>query len=569
MTKTAVRTFFPAIVLAAAIAVWVFGAATASPGRNKVIIGFDRPPGATEEALVRGLGGSIKYTYALIPAIAAEIPEEALAALERNPNVAYVEEDLPRRVHDDELDNSWGVNRIDAEVVHATNKGAGVKVGIIDTGIDCTHPDLNDNCEGGYDFFNDDASPIDDYGHGTHVAGTVAAEDDNADLLNSHPGVVGVAPAADLYALKVCSSGGSCPTSDIVAALEWASGITPEGVTVPAVQMHVVNISLGSRFPSTAERLATEAAYNAGVLVVASAGNSGNCGGNNDRVEFPAGYDSVIAVGATNKDDLRPCFSSTGPAVELAGPGVGVLSTVPAGDCRLCTSTGYREGTGTSMASPHVAGTAALIVASGIADAGGDGFINDDVRQRLAGTADDLGDPGRDIRYGYGLVDAENAVLGTPNGDNLPPPPTPTATPTSTPEEATATPTPTPEEATATPTPTPGAAGTMHVGDLDGSSQVRRNGSWRASVLIAVHDADDNPVGNATVTVSWSAGKKASSSCTTNGSGSCTVRSGTIPPDQTSVTATVTGVTDSLTYDSTVNHDPDGDSNGTFITVVR
>ena len=442
MMKKLLLTLLPAIAVASLVGIWVFGSATASPGRTRVIIGFDRAPGAAAESLVRGLGGSIKYTYDLIPAIAAELPAEALEGLAHNPNVAYVEEDLPRRVHDAELDNSWGVNRIDAEVVHLANKGAGVTVAIIDTGIDCTHPDLEANCAGGFNFVANAAFPggvpFDDYGHGTHVAGTVAA-------LDNVSGVVGVAPEADLYALKVCDSSGSCPTSNIIAALEWASNHN----------LDIANMSLGSRFASTAERQAVQAAYDAGVLLVASAGNAGNCRGKNNTVEFPAGYDQVIALAATNRDDLRPCFSSSGPDVELAAPGVDVLSTVPTGDCRLCTDTGYREGTGTSMASPHVAGTAALVVAAN------SGWANDDVRLRLVTTAEDLGAAGRDTSFGYGLVDAENAVLGSTDGNNLPPSPAPTPTPTPTPGETTATPPPT---ATSTPTVEPGATLDVRVG---------------------------------------------------------------------------------------------------------
>ena len=165
------------------------GVTAAGPSKVPVIIGFDQPPGPAEAAQIRGLGGSISYTYRLIPAIAAELPADVIDVLERSPHVAYVELDQLRQVHDIELDNSWGVDRIDAEKVHPTNRGAGVSVGIIDTGIDCTHPDLNDNCVGGYDFFNSDTDPDDDYGHGTHVAGTVPAEDANPRSHNAHPGV--------------------------------------------------------------------------------------------------------------------------------------------------------------------------------------------------------------------------------------------------------------------------------------------------------------------------------------------------------------------------------------------
>jgi hypothetical protein len=133
-------------------------------------------------------------------------------------------------------------------------------------------------------------------------------------------------------------------------------------------------------------------AYRSGVLLVAAAGNDGYSPGKGN-VDYPARYDSVIAVAATESNDNRASFSSTGPDVELAAPGVGIYSTVPGG---------YGTKDGTSMACPHVAGTAALVIAAG----------EGDVRQRMKDTADDLGDEGIDNLYGYGLVDADEAALG-------------------------------------------------------------------------------------------------------------------------------------------------------------
>jgi subtilisin family serine protease len=368
-------------------------ALTGNPGTpHRALIGFKEMPGRAEEALVRGAGGSIRYTYHLVPAIAATIPEAAVEGLLRNPRVSSIDADGVVHAIDAELDNAWGVKRIGAGLVHdGGNKGAGVRVAVLDTGIAYDHPDLDANYHGGYDFVNGDGDPYDDHYHGTHVAGSLAAEDDGA-------WVVGVAPEAWLYALKVLDSSGNGYFSDIIAALEWAVDNN----------IQVTNNSYGSRSnPGGVVQAAFDNAYAAGIVHVAAAGNEGNCGGKQNSVDWPASYSSVISVAATDWDDQRPCFSSTGPDVELAAPGVSILSTVPGG---------YAYASGTSMASPHAAGAAALVIAEGIADANGNGRVNDEVRQIMDDTALDLGTPGHDAWYGYGLVLADAAVasVGTP-----------------------------------------------------------------------------------------------------------------------------------------------------------
>jgi subtilisin len=291
---------------------------------------------------------------------------------------------------DAELDNSWGVQRIGSGTVHdGGNTGTGVKIAIVDTGVDYNHPDLDANYMGGYDFVNGDTDPMDDRGHGTHVAGSACAEDNDS-------GVVGVAPDCSLYALKVLNASGSGSWSGIIAAMQWA---VDEGI-------QVANLSLGSSMnPGGTVQAAFDNAEAAGVLIVAAAGNSGNPRGKGNNVIYPARYDSVIAVAATDSSDNRAGFSSTGDQVEMAAPGVGVNSTKLGG--------GYIEYNGTSMASPHVAGTAALVIAAGIAD----------VRTQLQTTADDLGKSGRDPQYGYGLVNAAEAAAdaGPPPPPNDPP----------------------------------------------------------------------------------------------------------------------------------------------------
>ena len=381
------------------VAVLVFGSNIGTvvwaqqPNMVPVLIGFNRQPGPAQEALVRAAGGRIKFTYRLVPGIAAALPQAAIDALRRNPNVTTIEADGFFHKIDAESDNTWGVKRIGAGTVHAAgNKALNVPVAIIDTGIDYKHPDLGGclgaSCKvaGGFDFVNNDPDPLDDEGHGTHVAGTVAGLDNDV-------GVVGVAPEAKLYALKVLSSSGSGSFSDIIKALEWV---------VNNDTIKITNNSYGSSTdPGTLVKAAFDNAYAAGVLHIAAAGNSGSCAGKNDSVGYPAKYSSVVAVAATNSSDTRPCWSSTGSTVEISAPGVSINSTKFGG--------GYVVYSGTSMASPHVAGVAALVLGTGAS------LTNVQIRDILNSTAQDLGATGRDSLYGFGLVNAVAAVAAVPS----------------------------------------------------------------------------------------------------------------------------------------------------------
>lgn len=227
-------------------------------------------------------------------------------------------------------------------------------------------------------------------------------------------------------------------------------------------------------------------AYSAGLLIVASAGNSGKPTGRGDNVGYPARYASVIAVADSNSSDIRASFSSTGPDVELTAPGVAINSTKLGG--------GYVEYSGTSMASPHVAGTAALVLGktSGLSNVG--------VRAILTSTAQGLGTLGRDSFYGYGLVRADLALAF------LEPPVT----------------------------------GTLHIGGLSGVP-VRVNAKkWKAMVTVTVHDGNHNPVPGATVAGTWSTG--GTSTVTTGTDGTCTIYSGNLSTSVAGTTFTVTGI---------------------------
>ncbi|HEY4517059.1 MAG TPA: S8 family serine peptidase [Candidatus Paceibacterota bacterium] len=428
-----------ALLLALSVGATVSLAAVKPQNDNlvKVFVHFKETPGRSERGLVRALGGTVTHSYTIIPAVAAEVPESAIQGLLHNPHVVAVEEDHKVEAvgitHDTEYSNAWGVGRIESGYAHdGGSKGAGVKIGIIDSGINYTHPDLAPNYKGGYDFYYYDLDPMDVYGHGTHVAGTACAADNDNGVKdgsgNPLYGVVGVAPECDLYSLRVLGDSGSGYESDIVYAIQWALGdaidIYWNGEyqdSVVGTRMDVVNLSLGSsQAYSTASELTFARAEEEGLIIVAAAGNSGNPGGKGTNTIYPANYDSVIAVAATDSSDNRASFSSTGEKVELAAPGVSVYSawndnTDPNGSATTCRNGNandcYKYGSGTSMASPHVAGAAALIIAAGYSDYNGDGFINNrDVRAILQDSAIDLGVAGRDTKYGFGLVNVRSAV---------------------------------------------------------------------------------------------------------------------------------------------------------------
>jgi len=257
-------------------------------------------------------------------------------------------------------------------------RGLSVDLPGIDTGIDSPHPALAPRYKGGYNFIAHNTNPLDDNGHGTHAAGTIAATVDGA-------GVKGVAPEASLYALKVLGRDGSGSYSNIIAALDWCV----------RHNMRIASMSLGAPSNSVALRDACAAAYKAGVLLVAAAGNSGTIkAGQTTAVEYPARYGTVMAVAAVDQYNSHPSWSSMGPQVEISAPGVGIVSDKLGG--------GLITMDGTSMACPHVSGVAALLIARGIRGPAA-------IRNAIDQTATDLGMAGRDGAFGWGLVNASRA----------------------------------------------------------------------------------------------------------------------------------------------------------------
>jgi subtilisin len=337
-------------------------------------------------------------------------PLDKLNLIKSLEGVRYVEEDgvakaLEISAYSDVL---WNVRMINATRVWDSYYntyswsalGKGVVVAVLDTGIDYGHPELRGkvlwcaNTVGtrtytGFDLRN----CIDRNGHGSHVAGIIASTINNV-------GNAGVAPNVTLYAVKVLSDSGSGFYSDIAEGIVLAVK-GPDGNLNTADDSRIISMSLGGSSDSGVLRDATKWAYDNGAVLVAAAGNSGDGDPSTDNVAYPARYPWVIAVAAVDSSYNVPTWSSDGPEVDVAAPGVKVYSTYK--------NKGYAELSGTSMATPHVSATVALIQALRLAS--GKSLLSPDtIYEALTRTAVDIGPSGFDVYSGYGLVDALAAV---------------------------------------------------------------------------------------------------------------------------------------------------------------
>lgn len=621
-----------AISLLAVLAPAAF-AASLAPTRVIVVLRDGAgAPGPTAVALGRANGFTPGHVYQhALRGFAASVPAGRLAALRADPRVASVE--LDRVAYTTEQQVPTGIKRIFApgnatiDIDATDDWRVDVDVAVIDTGIDLDHPDLqvyrSTNCSGGGPFKKSCGSGgNDDNGHGTHVAGTIGALDNGI-------GVVGVAPGARLWAVKVLSSSGSGYLSWIIAGIDY--------VAANAEEIEVANMSLGCECPSTAMDSAIANAVAMGVVFAVAAGNS-----DKDTSTFhPAAHPDVIAVSAladfdgltgaaaqptcrADQDDTLADFSNWGATVEIAAPGVCIASTWLNG--------GYETISGTSMAAPHVAGAAALLASRNDPDTKADtqairstliakGNLDwtddsgDGIKERLLDVSDAttfnpvlVAGPGGgggansapvaiddaySVTVGQTLTVAAPGVLGNDTDSDgntltarlvtsvshgslaLASDGSFTYTPSSSDADTTFTYTANDgiaDSNTATvsivvsPAPT---AGSIHVGDLDRATTSSGNG-WTASVTAAVHDAADNAVSGATVSFTWSGGHSAAGTCTTGTNGACQATTPTIHKKNGSVTFTVTGVSHTLsTYSPTDNHDPDAESNGTSIVVAK
>ena len=317
------------------------------------------------------------------------------------PDAAYIEEDVLIQIPKPEIEKvsipesniqmtpndplypqQWGMPVIGANKMWDITSGDGrIIVAVIDTGVDYNHEDLGAVTEAlGYDFVNNDNNAMDDNGHGTHVAGIIAA------TMNNNKGVAGVAPNVTVMPVKVCNRFGSCWSTDIADGIRWAADHGAK----------ILSISLGGPSPDQQTSDATRyAVITKGALVIAASGNNGL-----EQPSYPGAYPWVLAVGALDSSGRRAYYSQYGSFLDLMAPGSGIISTVPKGTCELCDPSGYSSLSGTSMATPHASGVAALYWSYNLS------FTNKQVGTMLLKFADDLGTPGWDKYFGYGRVDA-------------------------------------------------------------------------------------------------------------------------------------------------------------------
>jgi len=364
---------------------------------DRVIIGFRDAPAervrlfGDEAPRVKQFASSRSGVYQ-VP-VGVDVMD-AIAELRASGDFDYVEPDYVREIASVDVDDpyvgyQWHMDMVGARDAWDWTMGEGVVVAVLDTGVSDGPLDGIGQLLQGWDFVNGDDDPSDDHGHGTHVAGTIAQATDNGQ------GVVGLAPGASILPVKVMSASGIGYTSDIVAGIEYA---IDQGA-------QVINMSIGSASGSSAEEAAVQAAWDAGVFVAAATGNESA-----HEINFPAGYAGAVAVGATGGADTVSGYSNTGDGISLVAPG-GDLSADADGD-------GYPDGVlqetfagptwsyffyeGTSMAAPHVAGAAALLMSAGA--------THEEALSLLIESAVDVGDPGYDLEAGHGRIDAAAAL---------------------------------------------------------------------------------------------------------------------------------------------------------------
>ncbi len=456
------------------------------PGRYIVVFKSSVRDAATETAnVMRGAGGQLHHTYAnSIKGFAATLPDAALPGIRNNPNVDYIEQDQTvslNQLASPQSQATWGLDRID-QVDRSLDSqyyfnwtGSGVNAFIIDTGIRSDHVEFTGRLMPGYNVIADTNGTNDCNGHGTHVAGTVGGT------------TWGVAKGISLIPVRVLDCTGSGSYSGVIAGIDWVANSTAR----PAV----ANMSLGGGL-STSVNAAVAGAVSKGITMVVAAGNSSA-----DACKYsPASEPSAITVGATTSGDAMASYSNYGTCVDIFGPGSSITSAWNT------SATAINTISGTSMATPHVTGAAALALAANTtaSPAAVTSFLTSNATlNRLTA-----------LGAGSTNLLAYSLAAGAP---------------------------------------TEPAKTTVAIKSLAGKSAKSGNG-WRAYVTATIGDPTNNfsVVANATVSGSFSPGGTAS--CVTSSTGSCTMNSAVISRSTNNTAMTVTNVSGTnLTYDATQN----------------
>ena len=390
----------------------IYGGIGINGDKSRVFIKF--VPGGKAAALsaLGHVGGKVIHSFSELNTFSISLPTAAIDALRRDPKIAFIEQDpirsvgpivqstakaspFNRRRATDGQTVPYGVDMVQARDVWDANRDGFVDEGspngsnrmicIIDTGFLVSHEDLQGINVDGYDGnlpWNKDG-----HGHGTHVAGTIAA-------VNNDFGVVGVTPGTvNLYIVRVFADDGGWA---------YASTLIDAANRCASAGANIISMSLGGNYPCLPEQQAFDLLYAQGILSIAAAGDYGNT-----EFSYPASYPSVMSVAAIDSNKAVDLFSQRNSQVDIAAPGVYVLSTV---------GSSYEYYDGTSMATPHVSAVAALVwLAMPSA-------TNKDVRSALYSSAEDLGVAGRDDVYGYGLVRAKLAIENLLFGKSMPTP---------------------------------------------------------------------------------------------------------------------------------------------------
>ncbi|MFL6978144.1 S8 family serine peptidase [Bacillus inaquosorum] len=345
--------------------------------QNEIIVVYKNKDG---KETVLDSDAEVEQQYKHLPAVALKADQKTVKAFKQDPDILYVENNVTFTAADntdlkilsedaDTSDNfeQWNLEPIQVKQAWEEGlTGKNVKIAVIDSGIS-PHDDLS--IAGGFSAVSYTSSYKDDNGHGTHVAGIIGAK-------HNGYGIDGIAPEAQIYAVKALDQNGSGDLQGLLQGIDWSI----------ANRMDIVNMSLGTTSDSQILHDAVDKAYEQGVLLVAASGNDGN----GKPVNYPAAYSSVIAVSATNENNQLASFSTTGDEVEFSAPGTNITSTY--------LNQFYATGSGTSQATPHAAAMFALLKQRDPAE------TNVQLRASMQKNIVDLGTTGRDQQFGYGFI---------------------------------------------------------------------------------------------------------------------------------------------------------------------